>query len=257
MSADARAGRTVVVTQSNYIPWRGYFDMIRQADELILLDTVQYTRRDWRNRNIIRTRTGPKWLTIPVDVKGRFHQPIDQTVVADPDWAEDHIRQIEINYRQAAGYGEVAPWLFAALREASGIAKLADVNRHLIETICARLGIERPIRQCAGMIDREALDRMEPTERLLSLSIAAGATRYLSGPRATAYLDVAQFEKAGIEVAWMDYGGYPDYPQCWPGFDGKISIIDTLLNCGGDTRRALDRSPDPANAYFRTTMVNS
>ena len=82
--------KTVAVVQSNYIPWKGYFDLIRQADEFVLYDDVQYTRRDWRNRNRIKTADGPQWLTIPVEVKGKYTQRIRDTRVSDHDWAANH-----------------------------------------------------------------------------------------------------------------------------------------------------------------------
>src|ERR1700730_393932 len=110
-SGGTRAPGTVVITQSNYLPWRGYFDLLRSADEVILLDSVQYTRRDWRNRNRIKTSSGPVWLTIPVEVKGRYHQPIDEVRVSDPTWSDRHRRAIDMAYRRAPHYAEVAGWL--------------------------------------------------------------------------------------------------------------------------------------------------
>jgi len=101
--------KTVVITQSNYIPWRGYFDLLRSADEVVLLDSVQYTRRDWRNRNQIKTADGTAWLTIPVEVKGRYTQAIEETRIADPRWAARHIKAIESAYARAAYYDAVAP----------------------------------------------------------------------------------------------------------------------------------------------------
>src|SRR5437868_3785271 len=90
--------KSIAIVQSNYIPWKGYFDMIRAVDEFILYDDVQYTRRDWRNRNRIKTPQGLQWLTIPVDVKGKYSQPICETRVADPRWAERHWKSIVHNY---------------------------------------------------------------------------------------------------------------------------------------------------------------
>src|SRR3954469_17208751 len=87
--------KTVVITQSNYLPWRGYFDLLRSADEVVLLDSVQYTRRDWRNRNKIKTQRGPKWVSIPVRQKGQYLQRIDETKIADARWAADHIHAME------------------------------------------------------------------------------------------------------------------------------------------------------------------
>ncbi len=109
--------KTAVITQSNYLPWRGSFDLFRQADEVILLDSVQYTRRDWRNRNIIKTATGPMWLTVPVEVSGRYSQAIDETRVVKSDWARTQRRAIEHAYRRAACFNGEAPFLFDLLQQ--------------------------------------------------------------------------------------------------------------------------------------------
>jgi hypothetical protein len=233
---------TVVVTQSNYIPWRGYFDQMRLADRFLLLDCVQYTRRDWRNRNRIKTPQGLAWLTIPVEVKGRYHQTIDETLIAAPDWAERHWKNIEANYSRAAAFTQEGPWLAERLKEAGTFTRLSKVNAHLLEAIARRIGIGTRIEPSSAVLPREALVAMEPTQRLLELCRAAGARRYLSGPAAKAYLDIDVFSRAGIEVVWMDYAGYSNYPQGWGGFEGEVSIIDLLLNVGaGAALSAFDR----------------
>lgn len=222
--------KTIVIIQSNYIPWRGYFAMIALADELILLDSVQYTKNDWRNRNIIKTPTGPQWLTIPV-VRS-FPQAMDQARIAGADWANRHIRAIEQNYRRAKAFDETSSWLFPGLRTAARFPLLTQVNAYLIGEICRRLGITRTIRRCTDIASRDSLKSMEPTERLIQLCGSVEATRYLTGPAARDYLLLDRFEQAGIEVKWMDYAGLPQYPQCWDGFEPRVSIIDLLLNCG-------------------------
>ena len=73
--------KRVAILQSNYIPWKGYFDLIAHVDEFILYDDMQYTRRDWRNRNLIKTPQGTQWLTVPVQVKGKYHQRIRDTLI--------------------------------------------------------------------------------------------------------------------------------------------------------------------------------
>ena len=233
--------RTIVIVQSNYLPWRGYFDLIRHADEAVLFDSVQYTRRDWRNRNRIKTAQGPSWITVPVEVKGRYFQAIDQTRIASPDWAEGHIKSIELAYRRAAGFSECAPWLFDAMNAACRETMLSLVNEQLLRTILARLGIATPITRCTDVLGRDAMRDMEPTERLLALCKALSATRYLSGPSAKSYLDEALFAAAGIEVSWMDYGGYLDYPQLWGEFEPHVSIVDLLMNTGNDAARYIGR----------------
>lgn len=224
--------KTVVISQSNYIPWRGYFSMIKKADEFIFLDGVQYTRRDWRNRNIIKTPTGPQWLTIPVHVKGKYFQPIDEMRIADSDWLEKHIRAIDFNYRRAAAFDSISVELFEVFRSASVFELLSQVNTYLIVEICRFLRIATKIQKSTDILPRSELAMMDPTDRLLQLCLAVGATHYVSGPAAQAYMDLEKFDKAGIAVSWMDYSNLVEYPQCWGTFDSHVSIVDLLLNCG-------------------------
>jgi hypothetical protein len=231
--------KTVVITQSNYIPWRGYFDLLRSADEVILLDSVQYTRRDWRNRNMIKTAHGTEWLTIPVEVKGKYLQTIDETRIASPEWARKHQRSIEFAYRNAASYAEEAQWLFGLLEDAAREHYLSLVNEHIIRGICGQLGIKVLIRRCTNILSRQELRDLGPTHRLLALAKGTGATRYLSGPAAKTYLDVNPFLAEGIEVAWMNYDKYPAYPQLWGEFVPRVSVIDLLLNTGPAAPRYL------------------
>ena len=234
--------KTVVITQSNYLPWRGYFDMLSRADEVILYDSVQYTRRDWRNRNRIKSANGLTWITVPVEVKGRYLQTIDETRVADPRWAEKHIRTITQAYKSTAAFGAIASWLFPALSAAAQELLLTDLNERLLRVIMHQLSIRTTVRRCTTLIARERMARMDPSERLVALCQAAGAQRYLSAPAAKAYLDEKQFSSAGIEVQWMDYGGYPDYPQLWGPFEPNVSIIDLLFNTGTNALRYLKPS---------------
>ena len=233
--------RTVVVTQSNYIPWRGWFDMLRQADSLVLLDTVQFTRRDWRNRNRIKTPQGPLWLTIPVEAKGRFSQPVDETRITSPGWAEDHLRSIALSYARAPAFGAVFPWFEALMRDIAGEPSLSRVNEHLIRGVCARLGLGLPILRDSDLLPRETLMAMDPSERLAALTTAAEGTRYISGPAAQAYMAMEPFAQRGIDVAWMDYSGYPEYPQAWGAFEPSLSVVDLLLNMGAEAPRYLGR----------------
>lgn len=235
--------RMVVITQSNYLPWRGYFDMLGMADEVILLDSVQYTRRDWRNRNKIKTASGAIWLTVPVEVRGLYHQAIDETRVSDPAWADAHRRSIDLAYRRAAHHGAVFGWLDDLLARAARAPLLSEINEMLLRAICARLGFTMPIRRCTDLIDRDLMHQMDPTERLVRLAEAAGATGYLSGPAAKAYLKPEAFEARGIGVHWMSYDGYLDYPQLWGAFEPRVSIVDLLLNMGDDAATYVRRPP--------------
>jgi hypothetical protein len=231
--------KAIVITQSNYLPWRGYFDLLRSADDVVLLDSVQYTRRDWRNRNLIKTPHGASWLTIPVEATGKYLQTIDETRIADPSWARRHCRALELAYRNAAFYEQVAPWLFGLLDGLATEQSLSAVNERTIRAICERLGIQARIQRCTDILPRGKLRDLEANERLIALAKELGATRYLSGPAAQAYLSIDRFHAEGIEVAWMDYEGYPPYPQLWDGFVPRVSVADLLLNTGLEARRYL------------------
>jgi hypothetical protein len=237
--------KTVVITQSNYIPWRGYFDLLRSADEVVLLESVQYTRRDWRNRNLIKTPQGTTWLTIPVEAKGRYLQALDETRITNSRWADNHMRTIELAYSRAPHFGDTAPWLFGLLRGVAEEPLLTTVNEQLLRTCCQRLGIRATIRRCSDVLGGSELRSLQPTERLLAIATALGATGYLSGPAARDYLDLKLFEAAGIQVLWMNYDGYPAYPQLWGAFEPRVSIVDLLLNTGSKAPSYLQNTTSP------------
>ena len=222
--------KTAAIVQSNYIPWRGYFDLIDRVDTFVLYDCVQYTRRDWRNRNRIKTPRGLRWLSIPVVNRGRYDQSIEDTEVASKDWAERHTAQIEASYSGAAGFAAHGGWLAAALREAARSSRLTEINELLLRRICERLGLDADkICRTSNFFPSEALMAQDRTARMVWLCQAAGAKTYLTGPSARAYLDEAQFAEAGIQVEWMTYPDYPAYPQPWGVFEPQLSIVDLLL----------------------------
>ena len=230
--------KRIAIVQSNYIPWKGYFDMIRQVDEFILLDSVQYTRRDWRNRNRIKSRQGAVWLTIPVKVAGRYLQPIRETEISDSGWAERHWGNLKAAYDEAPHFHAHAQRLETLYSNASRCRLLSDVNRLFLRDLCSLLGISTQLTD-----DCEYHSTGSKTERLVSLCQAAGATEYLSGPAAKDYLIPELFAEAGIEVSWMSYGGYPEYPQLHPPFDHAVSILDVLVHTGPEAPRHLHREP--------------
>jgi hypothetical protein len=221
----------VAIVQSNYIPWKGYFDLINLVDEFILYDDRQFTRRDWRNRNLIKTPQGLHWLTIPVQVKGRFEQRIDETMIGERDWSDRHWKTITHAYGSAPFFGQYRDAL-ADLYGTSGEGRLSEVNRRFLVAICGFLGIRTRL---SWSTDYPTTG--ERTERLVNICRLAGANEYLSGPAARAYIDQAQFEAAGIDLTYMDYSGYPEYPQLHGAFEHGVSILDLLFNVGVDAPR--------------------
>ena len=218
--------KRVAILQSNYIPWKGYFDLIASVDEFVLYDEVQYTRRDWRNRNQIKGPNGRIWLTVPVRVAGKYHQKICETEINDAGWGQRHWQRLCQSYRRAPCFAETAAWL-EPLYQHPFIPQLSALNAQFIKAICQQLGITTRITHSQGY--PLAVGR---TERLVGICRAAGATTYVSGPSAKAYLDDSLFKAAGIEVVWFDYQDYPAYPQLHGPFDHQVSIVDLFFHCG-------------------------
>jgi hypothetical protein len=221
--------KKTAILQSCYIPWKGFFDMVRRVDEFVLYDDMQYTRRDWRNRNRIQTPKGPQWLTIPVEVKGKFEQKIKDTKVSDHVWPMDHWRTIQLFYSKARYFKDYAPRLEAAYHECEALESLSQVNFKFTALICSFLGIDTKI---SWSMDHELVPGK--TERLVGLCRSVGADHYLSGPAARDYIDPKLFEQAGIQLEYMDYSGYPEYHQLYGPFEHAVTVLDLVLNEGPD-----------------------
>jgi hypothetical protein len=224
--------KKVAIVQSNYIPWKGYFDLINAVDEFILYDDVQFTRRDWRNRNLIKTPRGLEWLTIPVNVKGRFLQKICETGINDPGWRAQHWSTLVHNYAKAPYFSLYRPQLEPLYLENADL-RLSAVNYRFICAICAILGIRTRL---SWSMDYHPLKEGK-TERLAELCRRVQGTHYLSGPAARDYLEPQVFDAAGISLSFFDYAGYPQYPQRFAGFEHGVTVLDLLFNVGADAPR--------------------
>ncbi len=218
--------RRVAIVQSNYIPWKGYFDLIAGVDAFVLYDDAQYTKRDWRNRNRIKTAQGAQWLTIPVQVSGRYRQPIREVAVDDATWAPDHWRTLVHHYGRTGAFGQHRDALESLYRTAPA-RWLSEINFHFLSGVCALLGI------CTRFMWSSQFELTgDATDKLLQMCKALGADTYVSGPTARDYLQTERFHAAGINVEWADYSGYREYRQPHPPFDHHVSIVDLLLSEG-------------------------
>lgn len=216
---------TVAVLQSNYIPWKGYFDIIHDVDLFVFYDDVQYTKNDWRNRNKIKTHGGTAWLTIPTG--SVIRRLICEVELADGAWARKHWKSIVQYYSKAPHFSRYREF-FEEVYLHGEWRNLSVFNQYLIKAIAGEfLGIT------ADFADSRDYDiRGVKRDRLLELLTACGATRYVSGPAAKAYLDPAAFSAAGIELMYKSYDGYPEYDQFFPPFEHQVSALDLLFHTG-------------------------
>ena len=229
------ARKTVAILQSNYLPWKGYFQIIDEADVFVFYDDVQYTKNDWRNRNIVKTANGPAWITVPVLRAGRAGQRIlDAQINPDVPWARSHRRTIEQTYARAphlADALEILDEIYARPWD-----RLSDLNQFSLRRICDAIGI-----QTEFLTSTEFPQDDDATGRLVEICRQLGATEYLTGPTAADYLDVRQFEAVGIDCRFMKYD-HPEYPQVHPPFDHCVSIVDLIAHCGRACRPYIGHS---------------
>jgi len=218
----------VAIIQSNYLPWRGYFDMIKEADLFIIHDDLQYTKGDWRNRNQIKTLKGLKWITVPVSYT-KTDQTIDRTPIDyTQKWVKKHLSLIETNYRNTPYYS----FYMGMLKEIISVHynTISELNIVLLKWICRELGIKTPI-----LMSRDLQLEGSKTDRLIDALKKVGASSYLSGPKAKDYLEEDKFADNSIGLEYKVYD-YPEYPQFHGEFAGNVSIIDLLFHCGPDSK---------------------
>jgi len=220
--------KKVAVIQSNYIPWKGYFDIIHDVDQFVFYDDVQYTVNDWRNRNKIKTRQGLQWLTIPIG--NQNDRLIHDVEIGNGSWARKHWETIKQSYAKTPYFSKYKEF-FENVYLGTEWNNLSVLNQFLIKTISKELlGIT------ADFIDsREYKPEGQKLERLIDLLKKIGADLYLSGPTAQTYIHEKSFQDAGIEIVYKDYSGYPEYSQQFPPFEHAVSILDVLFNCGPDS----------------------
>lgn len=221
----------VGIIQSSFLPWRGYFDFIDDVDLFVFLDDVQYTRRDWRNRNRFKMAQGTGWVTVPVRYAERG-QTIEEILVDyDQPWDAKLLRLLEHSYGRTPYFERYIGPLRGLMEQR--LRRLSELNIALTRWLMEELEIGTEIRR-----SRDFAPYGAKTERLLSILQKAGASHYLSGPSARDYLDEEAFRTVGIGLSYKSYH-YPDYPQPYPPFDGQVSVLDLLFNCGPDSRHYL------------------
>jgi hypothetical protein len=217
-----------VILQPSYIPWRGYFHQIYKADVFIFYDDVQYDKNGWRNRNRIKTRNGPLWLTIPMLHRGSVseHIPIlDMHIDWSKDWARKHWLSIQQAYSKSPYFEQYASELEPFFQRKDEL--LVDFTIDLTIVIARMLGIKETRFLRSSTYNTSSAK----TGRLVELLTQVGATHYISGPAARDYLDEGQLARVGISLEYMVYQ-YPEYEQLYPPFDPQVSILDLLFMTG-------------------------
>jgi len=214
------------VHQPQYIPWLGYFDKIDKSDCFVFLDTVQYKKREFQNRNKIRTKEGELWLTVPVITKGQRQQSISEVRIDNSfDWRKEHGGSLKNWYGRAACFVSFFEDIYSRQWE-----RLIDLNFALIEFLLEQFNIDTPVR-----LESEVGTEAQSTDRIIELCQKLDADTYLSGQGGKNYLEEGKFAEAGIRLAYQHFS-HPAYRQLFreneDSFSPNLSAIDLLFNEG-------------------------
>ncbi len=217
----------IAVHQPQYMPWLGYFDKIDKADVFVLLDTVQFKKNEWQNRNKIKTARGWQWLTAPVLYK--FPEKIDEVAINNNGkWQDVHRKSLKTNYSKSLHFNHIIKLLdkvFSAEWD-----RIASLNIFIVKELIRILGITTPIYVASEL--SEFPD--DPDDRLIAISKYFNGTTYLAGGGGKVYMKLEKYEKAGIRVRFQEFH-HPVYPQLFGAFEPAMSVLDLLFNCGTDS----------------------
>ena len=210
--------------QGQYLPWLGLFAKIAQADLFCLLDTVQYERKSFENRNWIKTQQGRLMLTVPVESTGHFEKTGGEIRIVRTGWARKHLRSIELAYGKAPYFKDNFEGLKAILEYP--YEKLVDLNRAILAFGLERFGIQTPF----VMASNHAFVGHK-SDLIIDMCRKLDAGHYIFGALGEDYADRDAFARAGIMIEFQNYQ-HPVYEQQWGQFVPNMSFVDCLFNCG-------------------------
>jgi len=221
----------IAVHQPQYLPWIGYFHKIDKADVFVLLDTVQFKKNEWQNRNKIKTAQGWQWLTVPVLY--RYPQLIQEVSINNKvDWQRKHRQAIISNYKKAPHYGLLEIFFEEIFSLSWEI--ISQLNIEVVRRLNRILGIDTSL-YVASEIGAFPED---PDERLIAIAKHFGAETYLAGAGGRGYMDLNKYDKAGVQVVFQDFR-HPVYDQLFGEFEPFMSVIDLIFNHGDESLKIL------------------
>lgn len=218
----------IAIAQPTYLPWLGYFDLLDQVDRFVILDSVQFEKQSWQQRNRIKTPAGMLWLTVPVVFRGRLDQKIAEVEIREPEFWRDHLRAIELNYRRAPFFADYFEPLSRLVQSESSHLSLSRLTTALLRWFADAFGIKTPMVRSS-----EFSFQGKRTGLLAEICAALGAGSYLSPLGSAEYLlgELPLLTGRGIEVAFQHYE-HPVYRQLFPPFQPYACALDLLLNEG-------------------------
>lgn len=214
------------ILQPGYLPWLGFFEQLFRSDVFVVYDDVQYDKNGWRNRNRIKTASGPQWLTVPVSADFSRRPAVNAVTIDNrSDWRRKHFLSIKQNYSQAPFFSDHIGLFEEAY--ARTWDRLLDLDMHFLSKLAQALGLggKRIVLSSSLGVGGDKVDR------LAAICKNLGADTFYEGAAGRDYLRASDFEPHGIRLEFQDYR-HPAYPQLYGRFLPYLSVVDLLFNCG-------------------------
>lgn len=224
--------KKIAILQPNYIPWKGVFDVINRVDVFVFYDDVQYTVKDWRSRNKIRTAQGDIWLSVPVLSGGRHNQRIcDALICQSSKWQNKHYKALKTNYQKAKFFKDYE-YILDEIYLANRWEKISELNIFSTKLIARVLGIEVEWYKSSDLSQTGAKDG----EKAIKICKLLDCDVLLNGPVSREFMDESLFIKSNVKLEYMEYV-YPEYPQLHRPFAHQVTVLDVIFNCGPGARK--------------------
>ena len=224
--------RKIAILQPNYIPWKGVFDLINQVDVFVFYDDVQYTKKDWRSRNKIKSPNGEHWITVPVITKGKREQLISEAEIDNTqNWQSKHYKSILGSYSKAPYFDQYS-YIIDEIYINNKWKKLVDLNIFSTKLIADILGIKVEWYKSSDY----NFTGDKSGEKVVKLCKQFDCNYFINGPASKAFMNQELFNKNNIELKYMEYE-YPQYKQLYPPFDHYVTVLDTIFHCGEEAKK--------------------
>lgn len=226
--------RKIAILQPNYIPWKGVFDLINKVDVFVFYDDVQYTVKDWRNRNKIKTPNGDIWLTVPVIHKGRRNQLIkDAEIDLTTQWQQSHFKSIKSNYSKSKFY-KTYEYLLEEIYIKREWRSISELNIFSTKLIAKALNINVEWHNSSEF----NFEGDKNGDKVIKLCKTLDCNYFINGPASKAFMNEKLFEEENITLEYMSYD-YKEYDQLYPPFNHYVTVLDVLFNCGENAKELI------------------
>lgn len=222
----------VTIHQPEHLVWLGLIKKISDSDVFVILDSVQFEKNYFQNRNKIRTKEGWMWLTVPIKKSPLSTLIKDIEISYEEKWQKKYLKSLQIHYGKAPFFKKYYPQIEEIISKNHKL--LVDLNIELLELVLKEFGVEN--KKIIRSSELEIKQGIGGSNVCLEICKKLSAKTYLSGPSGKEYLVLDDFNTHNIEVCFHEFK-HPEYVQVHGEFLPFMSSLDALFNLGDEAKK--------------------